>query len=119
MRHEKRRRERSLPLATPMADQSGVVAKITAEGVRLLHQALARDDLDDVVIVLLVLHVLLLLALHDDDGADGLMVLLAVMHVADKGGNRLALFVCLDDIRRIETAGLFDHARPMCEADVG
>src|SRR5690349_10832268 len=49
---------------------SGIVAEVTAEGVRLLHQAVAGDDIDDVVVIFLILHVLLHLAFDDDDGTD-------------------------------------------------
>src|SRR5262249_4115016 len=51
---------------------SGVVAEIAAEGVRLLHQRLARHDLEDLPEVLLVLHVLGCLALDDDHRTDEL-----------------------------------------------
>src|SRR6185312_5310724 len=90
-------------------DRSGVVAELAAERVRLLHQAGARDDLDDVVVVLLALHVLLHLALHDDHRADALVVFGTIVHVADQRRDRLALLVGLDDRRRIEGAGLLDH----------
>src|SRR3954451_23404262 len=78
---------------TGASEISAVVAEMAAEGVGLLHQALTRDDLDDVVPVFLVLHVLLLLALDDDHRANALMVLGTVMHVADERGDRLAFLV--------------------------
>src|ERR1044071_2282363 len=68
--------------------RSAVVAELAAERVRLLHQALARDDLDHVVEVLLALHVLLHLAADDDDGADALVVLRTVLHVAEQRRHR-------------------------------
>src|ERR1044072_4890468 len=45
--------------------KSGVVAEVATEGVRLLHQRRARHDLEDLPVVLLVLHVLRRLALDD------------------------------------------------------
>src|SRR5665213_2005033 len=87
---------------------SGVVPELAAEGVRLLHQSIAGHDLDHVVIVFLALHVLFHLALDDDHGADALVVLGAVVHIADEGRDRFALLIGLDDIRRIEAAGLLD-----------
>src|SRR6185503_9594510 len=86
--------------------RSGVVAELAAERVRLLHHAGTRDDFDHVVVVLLALHVLLHLALDDDHGPDALVVLGAIVHVADQRRDRLALLVGLDDRRRIEGAGL-------------
>src|ERR1700760_4594804 len=88
--------------------RSGVVAELAAERVRLLHQAFAGDDFHHVVIVFLALHLFFHLALHDDDRTDALMVFLAVVHVADKGWQRLFLFVGLDHVRRIEAARLLD-----------
>src|SRR5215472_14569482 len=85
-----------LPAASRFSACSSVVAEIAAKRVGFLHQAFAGDDLDDVVIVLLVLHVLFHLALHDDDRTDALMIFLAVVHVADKGGQRFALLIGLD-----------------------
>src|SRR3569833_1834211 len=87
--------------------QSGVVAKLAAEGIRLLHQRVGRDDLDDDEEIFLALHVLLHLALHDDHRADALVVFGAVMHVADQRRDGLALLVLLDHGRRIEGAGRF------------
>src|SRR5215813_15223293 len=54
---------------------SSISAEVAAERVGFLHQAFAGDDFDDVVIVLLVLHVLFHLALHDDDRTDALVIL--------------------------------------------
>ncbi len=105
--------------ASQVSPRSSVFAEAAAERVRLLHQAFARNDLDDVVIVLLVLHVLFHLALGDDDWTDALMVFLAVVHVTDKGGEGFALLVGLDNVRRVETAGFLDHVGPMREADIG
>src|SRR5689334_16349218 len=105
---------------TPTLDaRSAVLAELAAERVRLLHQVVGRDDLDDLVVVLLALHVLLLHAAHDNDRADALVVLRAVVHVADQRGDGLALLVGLDDIGRIERAGRLDHAGPVGEADIG
>src|SRR5580692_1722810 len=56
-----------LPAASEVSACSSVFAEAAAERVGFLHQAFAGDDLDDVVIVLLVLHVLFHLALQDDD----------------------------------------------------
>src|SRR4051812_45819261 len=53
---------------------SGVVAEPAAERVGLLHQGLAGHDLDDVVEVLLVLHVCRLLAADDDDRPHQLVI---------------------------------------------
>ena len=63
---------------------SGVIAKLAAEGVRLLHQRFARHNFEHLPEVLGVLHVLRRLAADDDDRADQLMVLGAKTHVADK-----------------------------------
>src|SRR4029079_3312044 len=65
--------------------RSGVLAELAAEGVGLLHQVLARDDLDDVVEILLVLHVLLHLALDDDHWPHELVILGAIVRIADQG----------------------------------
>src|SRR5215475_13934261 len=100
-----------LPAASKFSACSSVVAEIAAECVGFLHQALAGDDLDDLVIIFLVLHVLFHLALHDDDRTDALVIFLAVMHIADEGGQRFALFIGLDDIGRVEAARFLDHAR--------
>src|SRR6185312_9841242 len=96
----------------------GVVAEVAAKRVRLLHQALAGNDFNHVVIVFLVLHVLLQLALDDDDRANALVVFLAVVHVAHQRRNGLALFIGLDHVGRVETAGLLAHPRPVREADI-
>src|SRR5690348_13286289 len=85
--------------------QSGVVAELAAERVRLLHQAGARDDFHDVVVILLALHVLLHLALHDDQRADALVLFGTIVHGADQRQDGLALLVGLDHRRRIEGAG--------------
>src|SRR6476646_10915094 len=60
---------------------SGVFAEVAAERVGLLHQGLPRNDLKDLPEVLLVLHVARLLAPHDDDRPDELVILGAEMHV--------------------------------------
>src|SRR6188768_1493278 len=80
---------------------SGVVAEIAAEGVRLLHQWRARQYFEDVPIVLLVLHCIGGLALDDDDGPDELMVFLAEVDLAHGRVELLVLLVLLDDVRRI------------------
>src|SRR5690349_5900573 len=102
----------------PWRRPSGVVAELAPESVRLLHQRLARNDFEDLPIVLLVLHVARLLAAHDDDRAHALMIFRTVMHVTDERGKGLALLVLLDDVGRIEATGLGDHAGPMREAEI-
>src|SRR5690349_16777482 len=84
--------------------RSGVVAQFAAEGVGLLHQAGAGNHFDDVVVVFLALHVLLHLALDDEHRADALVILGAIVHVADQRRDRLALLVGLDDVGWIERA---------------
>src|SRR5262249_48851717 len=64
---------------------SSIFAEAAAECVWLLHQALAGHDLDDVVIILLILHILFHLAFDDDDRTDALVILLAIVHIADEG----------------------------------
>src|SRR5262249_22867737 len=67
----KRRRRRIVPPAAHhFRPDSGVVAEIAAERVRLLHQRLARRNLEYLPVVLFVLHVARLLAADDDDRAD-------------------------------------------------
>src|ERR1700758_3175991 len=68
-----------LPAASEISRGSSVCAEGAAECVGLLHQALAGHDLDDVVVVLLVLHVLFHLALDDDDRADALVIFGTIM----------------------------------------
>src|SRR6476646_11694304 len=86
--HLKRIRTKSAPQAmnclrrARFLNRSGIIAELAAEGIRRLHQILARDDFDDVVVVFLALHVLLLLTLDDDHRTDALMIFLAIMHVA-------------------------------------
>src|SRR6478672_6953619 len=99
--------------------RSAIGAEIAAERIRLLHQRLARDDFENLPEVFLVLHRLRILAADDDDRTDALVVFGAIMHVTKQRRDGLALLVGLDDIRRIEAAGLVDHARPVREADVG
>src|SRR5581483_8247926 len=70
--------------ADPDTKRLGVVAKVAAERVGLLHQRSAWNDLNDFPEVFLVLHVLGLLAADDDDRTDALMVFRPVVHVADK-----------------------------------
>src|SRR5579872_3811508 len=53
---------------------SGIGAEIATERVRLLHQSLARDDFEDLPVILLVLHVARLLAADDDHRPHQLMV---------------------------------------------
>src|SRR5678810_319287 len=74
-------------------DLSGVLAELAAELVGLLHQAGARDDLHNVVEILLALHLLLHLALDDDHRPDELVIFGAVVRVADQRRDRLALLV--------------------------
>src|SRR5205085_3946300 len=64
---EKKALRASTPAAPRFMSGSGGIAQIAAERIRLLHQAFARHDLDHVVVVFLALHVLLQLALDDDD----------------------------------------------------
>src|ERR1700761_4485186 len=87
---------------------SDVVAEVAAERVRLLHQRATRHDFQDLPIVLTVLHVFRRLAANDDDRTDQLMVLGTEMHLADGRVEGLALLIGLDDVRRIEAAGLGD-----------
>src|SRR5690349_14958488 len=75
--------------------RSGVVAELAAERVRLLHQVVGRDDLDHLVVVLLALHILLHLAPDDDHGPDALVVLRAIVHIADHRRDGLALLIGL------------------------
>src|SRR5689334_3403148 len=98
---------------------SGVLAEMAAEGVRLLHERLARHDLGNLPVILLVLHVLRRFAFDDDDGTDELVVGGAEVHVAHEGRERLLLLVGLDDLRRIEGAGLLDHPGPDRKRHVG
>src|SRR5436305_764616 len=81
-----RRRLHEPPRRPGSCSALGRLAEMAAERIRLLHQALARDDFDHVVVIFLALHVFLHLALDDDDGADALVVFGAVMHLADGGG---------------------------------
>src|SRR5215813_11049109 len=97
----RRRRLRS-PAARRVTSGSGIVAEVAAEGVRFLHQRRARHDLEDLPVVLLVLHVLGCLALDDDHRTDELVVFLAEIDLADGRVELLALLVLLDDVRRIE-----------------
>src|SRR4051812_2525019 len=64
---------------------SGIGAEVAAEGVRRLHQGLARQHLGDVPEVLLVLHVARLLAAHDDHRADKLVIGSTPMDLAHQG----------------------------------
>src|SRR6185503_17384120 len=98
---------------------SGVVAGLAAERVGLLHHLVARHDVGDLPVVLLVLHRLGILALDDDDRTDELVVFGTEVHVADEGREGLALLVGLDDVGRIEGARLLDHAGPDRERHVG
>ena len=101
-----------------VASSSGVVAELAAEGVGLLHQRLARNDFEDLPVVLLVLHVLGRLALDDDDRADELVVFLAEVDLADGRVELLALLVLLDDVRRIERCRLPTPCAPRCANDM-
>jgi ATP-binding cassette, subfamily B, bacterial len=62
---------------------SGVVAKVAAEGIRLLHQRRARQDLEDLPVVVVALHVLRRLAAHDDHGPHQLVVFGTEINLAD------------------------------------
>src|SRR6187402_1159768 len=90
-------------------EASGVVAQLAAEGVRFLHQWLARQHLEDLPVILLALHVGGLLAAHDDDRADELMVFGPEMDLADGRLDLRAALVDLDDSRRIEGARGLDR----------
>ena len=98
---------------------SGVITEVAAERVWLLHKWSAGHDIDDVPVVLTILHVLRRFAANDDDRTDQLMILGTEMHLTDGGVEGLALLIGSDDIRRIEVASLRDHARPDGELHVG
>src|SRR5262249_38630909 len=103
--HRQRRRRAAgprSPAARHITSASGVVAEVAAEGIWFLHQRLARHDLEDLPIILLVLHVFGRFALDDNHRTDELVVLLAETDLADGRVELLALLVLLDDIRRIE-----------------
>src|SRR6185312_17221985 len=82
-----------LPAASAVNLRSSICAEVAAERVGLLHQAFAGDDLDHLVVVLLVLHVLLHLALHDDDRTDALVIFRTIVHVADQRRQLFALLI--------------------------
>jgi hypothetical protein len=77
-----RRRRKVPPAALCFMRDSGVVAEIAAECVRLLHQRLARHHFEDLPVFLLVLHVLWLFAADDNHRADQLVVFLAEVNLA-------------------------------------
>src|SRR5436309_11268916 len=78
-----RRRGGAGPAAPALSRQRlSIVAEVAAESIGLLHEPFARHDLQHVPQVLLALHLGGLLALHDDDGAHELVVLLAEVHLA-------------------------------------
>src|SRR5690348_12177619 len=90
-----KRASRSGPGCPFFKTRSGVVAQLAAELVRLLHERRPRDDLHHRPEVLLVLHLGLLLALHDDHRAHQLVVFLAEVHLADGRLQLAALLVGL------------------------
>src|SRR5215475_5561474 len=98
----RRRGQLRLPAARHVTSGSGVVAEVTAERVRFLHQRGARHHLEDLPVVLLVLHVLGRLAPDEDHRTDELVVFLAEIDLADGRVESLSLLVLLDDVRRIE-----------------
>src|SRR5215470_7581815 len=63
--------------------RSGVIAQVATKLVGFLHQRLARHDLENLPVIFLILHVARLLATHDDDRPDQLVVLLAEVHVTN------------------------------------
>src|SRR6516225_7713444 len=67
--------EREPPEPRSFDRPSGIVAELAAEGVGLLHQRFARQDLHDLPVVLVVRHILRRLAADDDDGTDELVIL--------------------------------------------
>src|ERR1700733_5946367 len=106
--------------ATPgLGCRLGIVAELAAESVRLLHQARTGHDVYHLVEIFLALHVLVHLALDDDDGADTLMLFLAIVPRPHQRRDGFFLLIGLDDVGRIEAAGVLHHARPVREADVG
>src|SRR5690606_10990833 len=111
-------RPATLELPRACAVVSGVVAELAAEGVGGLDHLLARDDLEHRPEILVIAHVLLRLAANEDDRPDALMVLGAVVDIADQGWNGFALLVLLDDIGGIEGAGFRHQPRPVSEAHI-
>src|SRR5690606_31080171 len=111
-------RPATMGLSRACAVGSDVVAELAAEGVGGLDHLLARDDLEHLPEVLVVAHVLLRLAANENDRPDALVVLRAVVDIADQRRNGFALLVLLDDIGGIEGAGFRHHARPVREAHV-
>src|SRR3954468_8358588 len=81
---------------------SGVVAQVAAEGVGLLHERRAGDDLGHLPEVLLVAHGLRRLAAHDDHRTHQLVIFLADVHLADHRLQLASGLVRLDHVRRIE-----------------
>jgi len=70
---------------------SGIVAELAAEGVGLLHERRPGQDVQDLPVIFLALHVLGLLATHDDHRSHELMIFFAEVHIADGatiGGKR-------------------------------
>src|SRR5215813_1773634 len=95
--------------------RSGVVAQVATKRVEFLHQGIARHDLENLPVIFLILHVTRLLAAHDDDWPDQLMIFLAEVHVTHGRWECFTRLILLDDIRRIERSGLRHHARPYCQ----
>jgi hypothetical protein len=84
LRTSKRRGQGTQPAHGAKAPaRSGVGAEIAAERVRLLHQPGTRHDLDNVVVVLLILHILRRLAPDDDHRPHELVVFCAEIDFAD------------------------------------
>src|ERR1700757_1454227 len=91
-----------LPHGALPSTRSGVAAEIAAESIGLLHERSARNDLDDLPVVLLVLHLLRRLASNDDDGTYELVVLGTEVDITDGRGECFAFLVLPDDVGRIE-----------------
>src|SRR6185437_9078591 len=99
-------------------DALGIRTQIATERVWTLHQRRARDDLDDVVEVFLVLHVFRRFAPDDDHRPYELVVFLAEIDFTDGRLDLAALLVGFDDVRRVESAGILHGLRPQREFHV-
>src|SRR6202453_518609 len=99
-------------LALEWASRSGIAAHLASKGVRRLHQSLAGNDFDDIVIVVGALHIRLLLSALDDDRSNQLVVGAAEIHPADSGYDFGARLVGLDDVERPERLRPTDGIRP-------
>src|SRR5215469_2363063 len=96
-----------------------VRTQMAPEGVRILHETLAGNDIDDIVEVLLVLHVGRLLAAHDDRWPHELMIGRAEIDLADSGLDALTGFVRFDHIRWGEGPGALHRIGPHGKLHVG